>query len=139
MVPCIGGLEGGAGEATAGTPGPGHPAPLRDAGPSRQGLWLEGFCGPFTSLVHRRATDVSPPRTRGFARWDVYLLLNFSLLQETVLLRIPGIPAANFMPQFLLNAVGVWASYPSTLCLSSLIYAYTHLQGAYVTLSLKML
>lgn len=82
------------------TPAP--PSP----GPSGQPV-LAGSCGSFTALGHHRATGVSPPRTGSFTRWHAYLLLNFSMLQDTALLKIPGIPAANFMPQFPLNAVGV--------------------------------
>lgn len=98
------------------------------------------FCGSFTSLAHNGVTEVSPPRTRSFARWNVYLLLNFSMLQEATLLRIQGITATNFMPQFLLNAVRVWACRLRTLCLSFLIYKHIHLLGGLWDInSIKML
>lgn len=101
---------------------------------------LQCLCGSFTSLAHNGATEVSPPRTRSFARWNVYLLLNFSMLQEAALLRSPGITATNFMPQFLLNAVQVWAYRLSTLCLSFLICKYIHLLGGLCDIhSIKML
>lgn len=41
---------------------------------------LEGCWGSFPSLVPHGATEVLPPRTRSFAKWGVYLLLNFSTL-----------------------------------------------------------
>lgn len=94
-MPCTGGMAGAVREGTADTPNP-----LTEQVLQGGARGLQCFCGSFTSLVHKGATKVSPLRSRSFARRNVYLLLNFSMLLEAALLRIPGITTANFMPQF---------------------------------------